>query len=157
MRGEQAGLFHKVRCTPALKVAARVHIITAGKWVCGPGGSRGEQEALLVSRKLTTIAILGLCPIHPYYTASRGVKCGTARAHMERRPKSRMAMPFNPFSSFRKYQKFWMATILLVCMVTFVLCTGVGGDLSQRLLDYFGRRSGSAIAKLDNRTIYAQE
>src|SRR5260370_40303242 len=66
-------------------------------------------------------------------------------------------MAFNPFTSFRKYQKFWMATILLLCMTTFVLCTGVGGDLSDRLLQMFGRGRGSSMAKIDGRSIGEEE
>jgi hypothetical protein len=66
-------------------------------------------------------------------------------------------MAFNPFSSFRKYQKFWMASVLLLCMITFVLCTGVGGDLSERLLNIFRPRQGRVYAKLDNRSIYGDE
>jgi len=66
-------------------------------------------------------------------------------------------MAFSPFSSFRKYQKFWMATVLLLCMVTFVLCTGVGGDLSQRLLDIFRPRGGKVWAKLDGHSIDGAE
>src|SRR5947209_7040692 len=66
-------------------------------------------------------------------------------------------MAFNPFTSFRKYQKFWMATILLVCMITFVLCTGVGGDLSDRILRWFGGRGGSPLGKLNGRTVNSTE
>lgn len=66
-------------------------------------------------------------------------------------------MAFNPFTSFRKHQKVWMATVLLLCMVTFVLCTGVGGDLSERLLNFFRPRSGSVMAELDGRTIYSDD
>src|SRR5437870_13379004 len=120
---------------PGVKGCRPCPYYRGGKRVFGGGRRRREQEALLVSRKLTTIAILGLCPNHPYYTASRGVKGGPAPTRMECSPKSRMAMPFNPFSRFRKYQKFWMATILLVCMVTFVLCTGLCGDLTQWILE----------------------
>ncbi len=66
-------------------------------------------------------------------------------------------MAFNPFSNFRKYQKFWMATILIVCMVTFVLCTGVGGDLSDRILNMVRGRSGNHLATVDGRKVYYQE
>lgn len=66
-------------------------------------------------------------------------------------------MAFNPFTSFRKYQKAWMATVLLLCMVTFVLCTGVGGDLSDRLLSGLRPRGGNAAVELDGRTIYSNE
>src|SRR5438045_3722901 len=41
-------------------------------------------------------------------------------------------MAFNPFASFQKNRKYWMAAVLLMCMITFVLCTGVGGDLIER-------------------------
>ncbi len=33
-------------------------------------------------------------------------------------------MAFNPFSVFHRYRKFWMAAILLMTMVTFILCAG---------------------------------
>lgn len=66
-------------------------------------------------------------------------------------------MAFNPFSNFRKYRTFWMATILLLCMVTFVLCTGFGqGDLSDLLLRIF-RSRGSPWAKLDGSSVYSIE
>src|SRR5262249_9223707 len=61
-------------------------------------------------------------------------------------------MAFNPFTSFRKYQKFWMAAILLVCMATFVLCTGVGGDFGDRLLRLFSG-GGRGAARLYSRNI----
>lgn len=66
-------------------------------------------------------------------------------------------MAFNPFTSFRKYQKFWMATILLVCMITFVLCTGVGGDLGDRIINLFRSREGQTYAKLDGRNLSSAE
>src|SRR5690349_2624144 len=66
-------------------------------------------------------------------------------------------MAFNPFTSFRKYQKFWMASVLLLCMVTFVLCTGVGGDLSQRLLELFRPREGNPLARIDGRNVYSKD
>ncbi len=65
-------------------------------------------------------------------------------------------MVFNPFTSFRKYQKFWMATVLLLCMVTFVLCTGVGGDLSDRLINLF-RSEGQPLLTVDGRRVYSKE
>src|SRR5262249_17878596 len=62
-------------------------------------------------------------------------------------------MAYNPFTSFRKHQKFWMACMALVAMVTFVLCTGVGGDLSTMILSWFGRGGGDAVATIDGRKI----
>jgi hypothetical protein len=57
-------------------------------------------------------------------------------------------MAFNPFTNFRKYQKIWMAVILLLCMITFVLCTGTRGDFTELILRLF-RPSGQEYAKID--------
>jgi hypothetical protein len=66
-------------------------------------------------------------------------------------------MAFNPFTSFRKYQKIWMPVILLLCMVTFVLCSGNKGDFSEWLMGLFGGREGPAIAKVGGRNLYRKE
>lgn len=66
-------------------------------------------------------------------------------------------MAFNPFTSFRKYQKFWMATVLLLCMMTFVLCTGVGGDLSDRIIGWFRRNEGNVLARVNGRAVYGRD
>ena len=55
-------------------------------------------------------------------------------------------MAFNPFISFRKHQRFWMATVLLLTMITFVLCTGVGGDLSERIIGWFRPREPAIVS-----------
>jgi hypothetical protein len=43
-------------------------------------------------------------------------------------------MAFNPFHKFRKHQKVIFAALTILCMVTFVLCTGIGdlGSMIQR-------------------------
>src|SRR5438105_745729 len=57
-------------------------------------------------------------------------------------------MAFNPFSAFQKNQKLWMAGILLVCMITFVFCTGMGNsDVGERLLLLF-RKSGPTVVSV---------
>jgi hypothetical protein len=56
-------------------------------------------------------------------------------------------MAFNPLSSFRKYPKIWMAGVTLLCMVTFVLCTGVGGDFGDTILRFF-RGKGDDYVKV---------
>ena len=66
-------------------------------------------------------------------------------------------MAFSPIVIFRKYQKFWMAGILLMCMITFVLCTGVGGDLSEYLLKLVSSRQGKEVARVNGRPVYDQE
>src|SRR5690349_1550572 len=67
-------------------------------------------------------------------------------------------MAFNPFASFRKYQKFWMASLVLLAMVTFVLCQGLGqGGLEDRLLKYFGARQGPTMATLNGRDLHSTE
>src|ERR1043166_9660609 len=54
-------------------------------------------------------------------------------------------MAFNPFLAFQKNKKFWMAAVLLICMVTFIFCTGVKGDFQDRIIGYFGRNRGEAV------------
>ncbi len=66
-------------------------------------------------------------------------------------------MAFNPFASFRKYQKIWMPIILLLCMATFVLCSGSKGDFAEWLMGLFGRREGAAIAKVGGRSVYRKD
>lgn len=68
-------------------------------------------------------------------------------------------MAFNPFRNFQKNQKYWMAAILLMCMLTFVLCTGVQGDLGARLLELFNanRAAGEPVLEISNRTVRYRE
>jgi hypothetical protein len=67
-------------------------------------------------------------------------------------------MAFNPFRNFQKNRKYWMAGVLLMCMLTFVVCTGVGGDLSERILQIFNARAqGEEILKLNGRTVKEKE
>jgi hypothetical protein len=63
-------------------------------------------------------------------------------------------MAFNPLSVFQKNKRFWMAAILMICMVTFVFCTG-RGDLGERLQNFLGRR-GTAMLKI-NGTNYSAD
>lgn len=67
-------------------------------------------------------------------------------------------MAFHPMRTFQKNQKFWMASILLVCMVTFVLCTGLqGGDFAGWLMSLLGRQHGHKVAEIDGRGVYGKE
>jgi len=69
-------------------------------------------------------------------------------------------MDFNLIHHFRKYQRFWMACILFVCMVTFVLCTGLGqGGLQDRILEWFRRLAnpGKMVVQVNGRAIYGDE
>src|SRR5262245_56316071 len=43
-------------------------------------------------------------------------------------------MAFNPFSTFQKNRRFWMAAILMVCMVVFIFCTGMKNDMQERIM-----------------------
>lgn len=70
-------------------------------------------------------------------------------------------MAFNPIHNFRKYQKYWVAGLLFVTMITFVLCSGLGqGGLEERLLQ-LGRRlfgsQGKVAAVLSNSNVYAHD
>ena len=51
-------------------------------------------------------------------------------------------MAFNPFHGFRKHQKVVFAMLTILCMLTFVLCSGMGGDLGERIMYLFGGRGG---------------
>jgi hypothetical protein len=60
-------------------------------------------------------------------------------------------MAFNPFTTFQKNQKFWMAAILLICMVTFVFCTGIAGmDLGDKIIRKFSRSGPTAVTVASN-------
>lgn len=66
-------------------------------------------------------------------------------------------MALNPFKGFRKYQKIWMSLVLLLCMVTFVLCTGVGGDLSDLIIKMVGRDQSPVMVEIDGTSINRKE
>lgn len=67
-------------------------------------------------------------------------------------------MAFHPLRTFQKNRKFWMASILLVCMATFVLCTGLqGGDFGGWLMGLISGRGGSAYATIDGRSYYHRD
>ncbi len=53
-------------------------------------------------------------------------------------------MALNPFSTFQRNRRFWMAAILMICMVTFVFCTG-RGDMGDRIQGWLGRGGASAF------------
>src|SRR6266481_5822924 len=61
-------------------------------------------------------------------------------------------MAFNPFHSFRKHQKAVFAGLTIICMLTFVLASGVGskgGDFFGELSNWFGARNrGNDVGKL---------
>jgi hypothetical protein len=61
-------------------------------------------------------------------------------------------MAFNPFASFRKHQKYWMAGAVLVCMVTFVLCSGgmKGTGLDDVIMQVF-RKKGNEYVRINGR------
>ncbi len=58
-------------------------------------------------------------------------------------------MAFNPFSTFQKNQKFWMAAILMVCMITFVFF-GFKGDVGDWLMKGF-RGTGPTVVRIASR------
>jgi hypothetical protein len=59
-------------------------------------------------------------------------------------------MAFHPMRTFQKNRKFWMAAVLLVCMFTFVLCTGLqGGDFAGWIMSLFRPRGNEAVALAD--------
>jgi hypothetical protein len=67
-------------------------------------------------------------------------------------------MAFHPLRTFQKNRKFWMASILLVCMVTFVLCTGfAGGDFGDWLLRLLGRNRGDEVTRINGHAVNTQD
>src|SRR5438034_11105616 len=71
-------------------------------------------------------------------------------------------MAFNPFHHFRRYSKVVFAGLAILCMLTFVLSSGMGrGDLLSRFTDWAGggRRSEAVLTlygkKYDTRQVLA--
>jgi hypothetical protein len=55
---------------------------------------------------------------------------------------------------FRKHQKLIFAALTILCMVTFVLCSGMGGDLGDRIVYLFGGRGSKVqLATLNKRSV----
>ncbi len=69
-------------------------------------------------------------------------------------------MAFNPFHAFRKYSKSMFAVLAIVCMLTFVLSSGLGGknDFFTNIGDNFGAGSSKVpdVARLDGKKIDAR-
>ena len=65
-------------------------------------------------------------------------------------------MAFNVLHTFQKNRRFWMATILMVCMVSFVFCTGMKGDMAERLSNMFSGK-GTAVFQIDGHTYGTQQ
>jgi hypothetical protein len=67
-------------------------------------------------------------------------------------------MAFNPLHTFQRNRRFWMAAILMICMISFVFCTGMKGDMAERiqwLLGVGGR--GSSAFTLNGRSYSTKE
>src|SRR5262249_32262572 len=93
----------------------------------------------------------------PYYTALRGVKPGKSAGTGAGRRNEGLIMAFSLIHNFRKYQKFWMASILLLCMITFVLCTGVGGDLRDFIISASAGRGGTEVPTVKVYRVYEKD
>src|SRR5947209_9672997 len=70
-------------------------------------------------------------------------------------------MAFNPFHHFRRYSKVVFAGLAILCMVTFVLSSGMGrGDMLSQISDWAsgGRRGGTVLTlygkNYDSRQLY---
>jgi hypothetical protein len=62
-------------------------------------------------------------------------------------------MALKIYQHISKNKKFWMAMLTIMCMVTFVLCTGLGqGGLEDRLMNLFQGGTGEVIARVDGRS-----
>jgi hypothetical protein len=56
------------------------------------------------------------------------------------------------FNTFHKNRRFWMAAVLMICMISFVFCTG-SGDMAEKITRWTGNRGGPTIASIDGRSI----
>jgi hypothetical protein len=65
-------------------------------------------------------------------------------------------MAFNPFAGFAKHRRLWLAGVMILVMITFVLCTGSRGDMADKLLTWF-RIGGTPVASIAGRTYYRQD
>ena len=65
-------------------------------------------------------------------------------------------MAFHASHTFQKNRRFWMAAVLMICMVSFVFCTGMKGDMAERMGRLFGR-SGPAIATVGGQNVSSRE
>ena len=65
-------------------------------------------------------------------------------------------MAFNPLAGFAKYKRFWMASVLILVMITFVLCTGTRGGMDEFLLRIV-RFGGTPVVSIDGSTYYRQD
>src|SRR5712692_10644470 len=69
-------------------------------------------------------------------------------------------MAFNPMRGFRKHQKAWFAGLTILCMVTFVMCSGIGAGSSilESLGLMIGARSrGDVVASLYGKESVARQ
>src|ERR1051325_1066214 len=62
-----------------------------------------------------------------------------------------MHMAFNPFITFQKNRRFLMAAILMVCMVTFVFCTG---GLADKMWEKKFIRGSPAVTRYNDPTAW---
>lgn len=66
-------------------------------------------------------------------------------------------MAFNPFANFRKYQKFWIAGLILLCMVSFIVCSGVGFEQMFTNLIQQMRGGATVYVQIDGTDYHFQE
>jgi hypothetical protein len=86
------------------------------------------------------------------YTTFRRLGAYTRQIDTIGRSLSGNAMAFNPFTSFQRNQKFWMATLVLLSMLTFVFCSGSAGDMGDWILKRFTPRQAS-VASINGKGI----
>jgi hypothetical protein len=61
-------------------------------------------------------------------------------------------MAFNVLNTFQRNKRFWMAVVLMICMVSFVFCTGTG-DMGEKISRWTSNRGGPAVVEIDGRSI----
>src|ERR1700677_1060615 len=66
-------------------------------------------------------------------------------------------MAFSPIHFFRKYQKLGMAAVLLMCMISFVVCSGDRGGPQDWFMSLFVKKHGPVVAKIDGTSYYSSD
>ena len=68
-------------------------------------------------------------------------------------------MAFNPFRGFRKQQKVLFAILTIICMITFVLSSGMGrGDALDTIVNWFGGgKQGEVVTTLYGDKVHTNE
>src|ERR1700761_8409503 len=61
------------------------------------------------------------------------------------------------FHSVGKYRKLWITSIMVLCMLTFILCAGNKSDITDFILRNTRSRGGESVASVNGVTLYRDD